>query len=102
MIVRCSVESHVSMNHFDVSRFLYFYQVCLSLNIYQSHNLKTISALPPLYYFTMCRSKMADYGSMEDLPWPDDIYDETGHINEERLMELLDSDPEFMEQFQCE
>ena len=44
---------------------------------------------------------MDGYSSIDEYPWPDDIYDEDGQVNMERFMELLESEPELMQQFQC-
>ena len=44
---------------------------------------------------------MDDYDTMDDIAWPDDIYDESGQVDMDRLMEILDSNPELMHQFQC-
>lgn len=44
---------------------------------------------------------MEDYSSLEQYPWPDDIYNEDGELNMDILMAVLDSNPELMHQFQC-
>ena len=43
---------------------------------------------------------MADYNPIGDYAWPDDLFDDTGQIDQDRLMEILEANPELMELFQ--
>ena len=43
---------------------------------------------------------MDDYNPIDDYAWPDDLFDDTGQIDQDRLMEILEANPELMELFQ--
>ena len=43
---------------------------------------------------------MGDYNPIDDYAWPDDLFDDTGQIDQERLMEILEANPELMQLFQ--
>ena len=43
---------------------------------------------------------MGDYNPIDDYAWPDDLFDDTGQIDQDRLMEILEANPELMELLQ--
>jgi len=45
---------------------------------------------------------MGEFSLLDDYQYafPEDFYDETGEIDMQKLMELLEANPELMEQFQ--
>ena len=43
---------------------------------------------------------MGDYNPIDDYAWPDDLFDDTGQIDQDRLMEILEANPELLQLFQ--